>query len=307
MTGARTGGACASLAERVARGAVLPVDKPVGPTSHDVVAAVRRVLRTRQVGHTGTLDPFASGLLLVCLGPATRLAEYLTPLAKTYRATMRLGEATDTDDHTGEGVSRSEGWRELAEEEVRTALARQVGTILQLPPRYSAKKVGGERLYAAARRGEEVERTPARVTIHRLDVLSIALPEVEIEVECSSGTYIRAIARDLGEALGVGGHLTALRRTRTGEHAVERAVPVDALGDPDRVEAALIDPAGAVAHLPRLAVDAEDARALSHGRAVPGAPGLPEGTPLAILSDEGVLLAIGERAGEGVRPRKVFA
>lgn len=294
-------------AERAARGAVLPVDKPVGPTSHDAVAAVRRALRTRQVGHTGTLDPFASGLLLVCVGPATRLAEYLTPLPKTYRATVRLGEATDTDDHTGEVVSRSDGWRDLREDEVRAALARQVGTILQLPPRYSAKKVGGERLYAAARRGEEVERTPARVTVHRLDVLSVALPEVEIEVECSSGTYIRAIARDAGEALGVGGHLAALRRTRIGEHAVEAAVPLDALDDAERVEAALIEPARAVAHLPRLVVDAEGARALSHGRAVPGAPGLPEGDPLAVLSGEGALLAVGERTGEVVRPRKVFA
>jgi tRNA pseudouridine55 synthase len=290
-------------------GAVLPVDKPEGPTSHDAVAVVRRALRTRQVGHTGTLDPFASGLLLVCVGPATRLAEYLTALPKSYRARMRLGEATDTDDRTGEVVSRSDGWRGLSGAEVREALGRQVGRILQLPPRYSAKKVGGERMYAAARRGEEVERTPVEVTIHRLDVLSVELPEVEFEVECSSGTYIRAIARDAGEALGVGAHLTALRRTRVGEHSVEGAVPLDALGDAERVRAAALEPARALAQLPRLAVDADGARALSHGRAVPApaAAALPEGVAVALLSEEGRLLAIGERAGDVVRPRKVFA
>ncbi|HEU0078306.1 MAG TPA: tRNA pseudouridine(55) synthase TruB, partial [Longimicrobiaceae bacterium] len=194
-------------AEPVARGGVLPVDKPVGPTSHDAVAAVRRALRIRQVGHTGTLDPFASGLLLVCFGPATRLAEYLTPLPKTYRATMRLGEATDTDDRTGEVLARSDAWRELTEAQLRAALERQVGEIEQLPPRFSAKKVGGERMYAAARRGEEVVRTAVPVTIYAIRVIRIALPEVEFEVECGAGTYIRAIARDVGDALGVGGHL----------------------------------------------------------------------------------------------------
>jgi tRNA pseudouridine55 synthase len=288
-------------------GGVLPVDKPEGPTSHDVVAAVRRALRTRQVGHTGTLDPFASGLLLVCVGPATRLAEYLTALPKTYRARMRLGEATDTDDHTGEAVSRSDAWRGLSRERVREALGRQVGRILQLPPRYSAKKVGGERMYAAARRGEELERRPAEVTVYRLELLSMELPEVEFEVECSSGTYIRAIARDAGEHLEVGGHLIALRRTRVGAHPVERAVPLDALGDEARVRNAALDPARAVAHLPRLTVDSEGEKALSHGRGVPAAGELPEGSPLALLSPEGRLLAIGERAGGVVRPRKVFA
>lgn len=287
---------------------VLPVDKPVGPTSHDVVAAARRALRTRQVGHTGTLDPFASGLLLVCVGPATRLAEYLTVLPKTYRAVMRLGEATDTDDHTGEVLSRSDAWRDVSGADVRAALARQVGTVEQLPPRFSAKKVEGERMYAAARRGEEVERTPVRVTIHRIEVLAVRLPEVEFEVECGSGTYVRAIARDAGEALGTGGHLTALRRTRVGAHPVDGAVPMDALGDEERVLGALLEPAAAVAHLPRVAVDAAGAALLAHGRALPAGDGaLPEGEPLALVSEAGALLAVGERTGSVVRPRKVFA
>lgn len=307
MTRPESPAAPPEVAALAARGGVLPVDKPEGPTSHDAVAAVRRALRTRQVGHTGTLDPFASGLLLVCLGPATRLAEYLTPLPKTYRATLRLGEATDTDDLTGEPLSRSDAWRDLPEERVRAALASQAGEREQIPPRFSAKKVGGERMYAAARRGEEVERKPARVTIHRVEVLEVRLPEVEFEVECGSGTYIRAIARDAGEALGVGAHLTRLRRTRVGPHAVEAAVPLDALGDAERVLAAALSPAAAVSHLPRVEVDEAGASLIGHGRAVPAAAGLPEGVPVAVLGAGGALLAVGERAGERVRPRKVLA
>jgi tRNA pseudouridine55 synthase len=285
---------------------VLPVDKPVGPTSHDAVAAVRRALKTREVGHTGTLDPFASGLLLVCVGRATRLAEYLTGLPKTYVATMRLGEATDTDDLTGEVIASSDAWRSLTVDDVERALRAQVGAIQQLPPRYSAKKVGGERMYAAARRGEAVERTPAAVTIHAIRVLRIDLPEVEMEVECGSGTYIRAIARDAGEALGVGGHLRALRRTRVGPHAVGRAVPLDALGDGDRVAAAMLAPLEAVAHLPRVTVDEAGIAALRHGRALAAPDDAPEAAPLALASVEGELLAIGERIDNIIRPRKVF-
>ena len=286
---------------------VLPVDKPVGPTSHDAVAAVRRALKTRQVGHTGTLDPFASGLLLVCVGPATRLAEYLTGLPKTYRAVMRLGEGTDTDDLTGGVISSSEDWRTVTEDAVRAALAAQVGEIDQLPPLYSAKKVAGERMYAVARRGGEVERQPVRVRIHAIRVVSIDLPDVELEVECCAGTYIRAIARDAGEALGVGGHLRALRRTRVGAHSVDSAVPLGELGEPGRAEAALISPADAVSHLPRVTVDEAGARDLSHGRGVASGDEVPEGVPVALVSGGGDLLAIAERAGPWLRPRKVFA
>ncbi len=287
---------------------VLLVDKPVGPTSHDVVGACRRALRTRQVGHTGTLDPFASGLLLVCVGPATRLAEYLTALPKTYRATMRLGATTDTDDHTGETLSSSEAWSDLSADAIRDALASQVGTIQQLPPIYSAKKVDGQRMYDIARRGGEVERKPVTVTISRIDVLAVDLPDVEFEVDCGSGTYIRAIARDAGAALGVGGHLTTLRRTRVGVHDIARAVPLDALGDEARVREAMLAPVDAVAHLPSVPVDADGTRALGFGRPVPATEDSPEGVPLALVSTQtGALLAIGERAGDVVKPRKVFA
>ncbi|MFL5542397.1 MAG: tRNA pseudouridine(55) synthase TruB [Longimicrobiaceae bacterium] len=285
---------------------MLPVDKPVGPTSHDAVAAVRRALKTRVVGHTGTLDPFASGLLLVCAGRATRLAEYLTGLPKTYVATMRLGAATDTDDLTGRVTGGADDLRAVTREQVMAALQAQVGTIEQLPPTYSAKKVDGERMYAAARRGEAVERKPVAVTVYAIRVLRMDLPDVEFEVECGAGTYIRAIARDVGAALGAGGHLRALRRTKVGPHAVDGAVPLDALGDAGRVRAALLSPLAAVSHLPRVTVDEAGIAALRHGRAVPAPGDAPEAAPLALASAEGELLAIGERFDNIIRPRKVF-
>jgi tRNA pseudouridine55 synthase len=285
---------------------VLPVDKPVGPTSHDAVAHVRRALRTRQVGHTGTLDPFASGLLLVCVGQSTRLAEYLTGLPKSYAATLRLGEATDTDDLTGEVIGGSDAWRGLSAEDVEGALLRQVGTIQQLPPVYSAKKVDGERMYAVARRGGEVERKPVTVTIHSIRVTRIELPDVDFEVDCGSGTYIRAIARDAGEALGTGAHLRSQRRTAVGVHSVDRAVPLEALGDEERVRSAVLTPLEALAGLPRVAVDDAGAAALGFGRSIPAPADAPEGVPLALAGADGRLLGIGERAGDAVKPRKVF-
>jgi tRNA pseudouridine55 synthase len=286
---------------------VLPVDKPEGPTSHDVVAAARRALRMRRIGHTGTLDPFASGLLLLCLGPATRLAEFLTPLPKTYRATMRLGAATDTDDLTGEVIRASDDWQALAASDVEAALRTQVGTLRQLPPFFSAKKVDGQRLYAAARRGEAPERTPSVVTVHRIALLAIDLPDVTFEVECSSGTYIRAIARDAGEALGVGGHLRALRRTASGRFRAADAVSLDGLADEVAVRTALVDPLQAMAHLPCVELSEAQVRDVAHGRAVALVGEWMPGETVALASDAGTLVAIGEVAGGVVKPRKVFA
>lgn len=286
---------------------ILPVDKPVGPTSHDAVAATRRGLRTRAVGHTGTLDPFASGLLLVCVGPATRLAEYFAPLPKTYVATMRLGEATNTDDHTGEVVSSSDAWRSLSADAIEAALAEQVGEIQQVPPAFSAKKVDGQRMYDVARRGGEVDLPPVPVTIYAIRVISIHLPDVVFEVECGNGTYIRAIARDVGSALGVGGHLRELRRTRIGPHDVARAVPMDRLAEAELVAAAMIAPADALAHLPRVVADAKGETDVRHGRALPAPNELRVTGPVAIVSGGGDLLAVGESEDGVVRPRKVFA
>lgn len=286
--------------------AVIRVDKPVGPTSHDVVALARRALRTRRVGHTGTLDPFASGLLLLVVGAATRLSEHLTALPKTYRATLRLGATTDTDDATGSVVHADARGAEVSAASLEDVLATQRGTIAQLPPVYSAKKVGGERMYAAARRGETPERTPVEVTIHRIELLRYAAPEAEFEVECSSGTYIRAIARDVGAALGVGAHLTALRRTRVGGHQVEDAVPPDALARLTPGSPAWVSPGDALGHLPQRGLTAEEAREIAHGRPV-AAREEASGRPVVLRGPAGELLALAERDGDRLRPRKVFA
>ena len=284
---------------------VLPVDKPEGPTSHDIVARARRALGTRRIGHTGTLDPFASGLLLLCLGRATRLAEYLTGLDKTYQARARLGTVTDTDDRMGAVLAASEGWRDLDDARVEEALRGLEGPQLQVPPAYSAKKVDGERMYRRARRGETVVLPPVAVRVQRIEVLGLNLPDVDFEVECSSGTYIRALARDLGERLGVGAHLTALRRTRIGAHELGTAVPAERLADTEAVRAAFLSPADALAHLPHAEVSAAQAREIEHGGPILAPDGLPTDTPIVVV-EAGDVVAIAELASGMLRPRKVF-
>jgi len=285
---------------------VLPVDKPAGPTSHDVVARARRALDTRRIGHTGTLDPFASGLLLLCLGRATRLAEYLTGQPKSYVATVRLGQETDSDDLTGSVLAEPQDVSAISEARVRGALPSLSGDILQLPPRYSAKKVSGERAYRVARRGDEPELTPVPVTVHRLELVSLQLPDVVLEVEVSSGTYIRALGRDLGRALGVGAHLRELRRTRIGALGVEGALSLAALEDPDAVAGALLTPLEALAALPQLEVGAEERQRLAQGQAIAAPEVIPPGQPVAVHQGP-ELLAVGEAEGGVLRPRKVFA
>jgi len=206
------------------------VDKPGGITSHDVVARVRRLAGTRKVGHAGTLDPMATGVLVLGLNRATRLLGHLTLTDKRYTATVRLGATTTTDDAEGEVVETrpTDG---LSEADVRSALRSFLGEIDQVPSSVSAIKVAGKRAYARVREGEAVDLPSRRVTVHAVDVTALDLPSLEIDVRCSSGTYIRAIARDLGSALGVGGHLTALRRTAVGPFTVADARTVDALDD----------------------------------------------------------------------------
>jgi tRNA pseudouridine55 synthase len=284
---------------------ILPVDKVVGGTSHDVVARARRGLGMRRVGHTGTLDPFASGLLLLCLGPATRLAEYFHPLPKRYRAVMRLGARTDTDDRTGEPVGTPVDPTGMDEARIRDALATQVGEIEQVPPQFSAKKVGGERSYRAARAGREVEVRPVRVRIHSIEVERIALPDVSFSVSCSTGTYIRAIARDVGEALGVGGHLTELRRTAIGDLQVEDALPEGDLDDRDAASAAVIDPARALSFLPARTLTESEAHRVGAGNRV-AADEASGDAPVLLLRPDGSLLAVAERTGEELQPRKVI-
>jgi tRNA pseudouridine55 synthase len=285
-------------------GMVLPVDKPVGPTSHDVVAEARKALRTRKIGHTGTLDPFASGLLLLCVGPATRIAEYLSGMDKSYVATARLGESTTTDDVEGDTVASHPGWSALDGDRIAAALNGFVGEQDQIPPQYSAKKIDGEAMYHKARRGEYVALEPSRVTIHAAELLSVDLPTIRFSVRCSTGTYIRAIARDLGEALGVGAHLTALRRTAVGSFGVDRAIPLNFLADPAEVARVRLTPLQALEHLPSWEVDPETARRLTHGQRVP----CPEArsTPL-VVSAGGTLLAVGETSDGVFKPSKVFS
>lgn len=209
------------------------VDKPGGLTSHDVVARVRRLAGTRKVGHAGTLDPMATGVLVLGVDRATRLLGHLMLTEKAYEATILLGVATTTDDAEGEVLATAtpEQLAGLDAEAVRTALAAFVGEIQQVPTAVSAIKVDGKRAYQRVREGEEVQLAARAVTVHELVVQEVALPEVRISLRCSSGTYVRAIARDLGAALGVGGHLTALRRTAVGPYDVEVARTLEQLGE----------------------------------------------------------------------------
>lgn len=247
---------------------ILLIDKPAGVTSFDVVRRVRRVLQQRKVGHLGTLDPFATGLLPLCLGEATKLAPYLMPGAKTYRATLRLGVATDTQDLTGQVVSRSEALP--APEQVYQAAAQFVGEIQQVPPMHSALHYQGQRLYKLARRGEKVELAPRTVTIYRLEVEEVALPQVTMTVKCSQGTYIRTLAADLGAALGCGAHLTALRRLGVGHFRVAEAVTPDSLerDHPEERLARIIPLSGCLPEMRQVEVNPDEAAKLRQGQAL---------------------------------------
>lgn len=208
------------------------IDKPAGITSHDVVSQVRRMLGTKRVGHAGTLDPFATGLLILGVNKATRLLGFLLGLDKTYRATMRLGISTDTDDLTGTHLQKSKT-SHLDDLTIRETLATHIGKQLQIPSTFSAKKIGGMKAYELARRGEEVSLDAKEITIYSIHVLAIEreaeVIDVEFDVTCSSGTYIRAIARDIGNELGVGGHVVSLRRTAIGDFSLENASPPNSL------------------------------------------------------------------------------
>ena len=252
---------------------LLLVDKPQGVTSHDVVARARRLLGTRKVGHAGTLDPMATGLLLLGVDSATRLLTYLVGLDKEYTATIRLGVATDTDDAEGEVVDTRDA-SGVTDAAISAGIGELTGAIEQVPSTYSAIKVDGRRAYDRARSGEQVELTARPVTIHAFELLASRrdgdLVDLDVRVACSSGTYIRALARDLGAGLDVGGHLTALRRTRVGPFAVADAVQLpDPREHPDAVAPGLLEPADVAAQLfPVVHLDADQTRDLAHGKRV---------------------------------------
>lgn len=274
---------------------LLVVDKPSGWTSHDVVARVRRLAGTRRVGHAGTLDPMATGVLVLGIEKATRLLGHLTLHDKHYDATIRLGADTASHDAEGEVVATYDV-SAVTEAAVRSAAAAFAGVLDQVPPAVSAISVGGVRSYARARRGEEVALEARRVTVHAFDVVSVRLPDVEVRVHCSAGTYVRALARDLGAALGVGGYLTALRRTASGPYAL----PAPGLDDLERdgVAAHLVPIAEAArAAFPVLTVGADDARRVSTGVRI-AAEGAPDGA-FAILDEAGALLALADVRGDG--------
>ncbi|MFN2388699.1 MAG: tRNA pseudouridine(55) synthase TruB [Actinomycetota bacterium] len=284
---------------------VLIVDKPPGMTSHDVVDAVRARLGTKRVGHAGTLDPDATGVLILGLGAATRLLSVLQNQPKSYRAAARFGSSTTTQDASGE-VVRERAAAHLEESAVSAALARFTGAIEQIPPMVSAVKVGGERLYRKALRGEEVERAARAVTVYRFDLVGFTpgeSPDAVFEIDCSAGTYVRTLVHDLGEALGTGAHLTSLRRTAAGGFDESECVDLERVA-PEDVRP-LLD---AVVALPRVEVDADQARLVSDGRAldparVPHAP--PAGTLFAVVHRER-LLALYERKGDELRADRVM-
>lgn len=294
---------------------VLVVDKPAGPTSHDVVDRARRALRTRRIGHTGTLDPFATGVLVLCVGRATRLARFLSAADKDYRARVRLGFATTTDDLTGDPIGEARSV-EVSDAALRAALAGLVGSFDQVPPAFSARQVGGRRLYELARRGEAVARSATPVTVHRLAVVGREGDSLELELRCSAGFYVRALARDLGETLGCGGHLADLRRTAVGLFRVEDALT---LADAERlgpdVAGHLIPPARALDHLPSVAVTEAGLRRALHGntlspehleqRWVPPA-GTAEKGQVRVLGPDGRLVALAYSRGGFLHPAVVL-
>ncbi len=305
----------------------LVVDKPAGPTSHDVVARVRRAIRIRRIGHTGTLDPLATGVLVLLVGRATRLARYLAGDEKAYVAGIRLGQATPTYDaehrivqDSPGGSVRSERGDDVPlvpERGVREALAAFRGTYLQVPPRFSAKKIAGTPAYVLARREQDVELLPVEVTVRELTLLGYADGLATAAVVASSGFYVRSLAHNLGERLGCGGHLETLRRVRSGAFSEDQAVPLGVVEEEGtQALSRLLPMADLVGHLGSVTVTERGACYVAHGRAIapadlcgpPGAPLVPpdEG-PIRILDGEGGLLAIANRAAGGLlRPAVVL-
>ncbi len=287
---------------------VLVVDKPIGLTSHDVVQIIRRGTGIRRAGHTGTLDPRASGVLVILIGPAVRLSEFVSASDKRYQATIRLGSATDTYDGDGQITSTAE-IGDITEDEFDEVLQTFVGEMEQVPPPYSAVKVKGRKAYEMTRKGEDVELEPRTVHVYSLEILEWAPPEAVVDVYCSSGTYVRSLANDLGKALGTGAHLVGLRRTKSGRFTLRDAVQLRRLqeafdaGDWYRF---LIPAAEALSDWPMVELDADAMELVRHGHRIPadtGATGWARG-----VSQQGDLVALLEVDEENLewQPRKVF-
>jgi tRNA pseudouridine55 synthase len=307
----------------------LIIDKPAGMTSHDVVARLRRIVGERRAGHTGTLDPFATGVLVLLLGRATRLAQFLNGAEKEYEAVIRLGYETDTADLTGTRVTNltteTQRTTEVHREEIEAAMASLRGEIEQTPPMYSAKKVGGRKLYELARQGEEIERKPVRVVISELTAIDWAgsfLKENEdgsrdlrIRVICSAGTYIRTLAEDLGKKLGTGAHLAELCRTRAGRFKIENAIALDRLAElagSGLIEENLISPDAALSHLPFIQLNSDEATRTVHGidleiDETPD-PSWTDNQPIRVRAADGQLIAVGiyDELRNSIHPKVVI-
>lgn len=292
---------------------VLIIDKPAGMTSHDVVARIRRATGHRRVGHTGTLDPFATGVLVVLVGRATRLAQFLSGAEKEYEATIRLGYATDTGDVTGQRVTsfttETQRHTEIHREEIESAMASLRGEIEQTPPMYSAKKVGGKKLYELARRGEEIERKSVRVKISEFETVARdgvpnenndGTTDLRVRVVCSAGTYIRTLAEDFGKQLGVGAHVSELRRTRAGEFKISDAITLERLHEAARagsLDQVLSSPDAALSFLPGVQLKVDEVRRVGQGIdfqvAEPNAEPCPHGQRVRMRDSNGQLIAVG--------------
>jgi tRNA pseudouridine55 synthase len=287
---------------------VLVVDKPIGLTSHDVVQIIRRGTGIRRAGHTGTLDPRASGVLVILIGPAVRLSEYVSASDKRYQATIRLGSSTDTYDSEG-NITDSSPITDISEDQFSEVLLKFIGKIEQVPPPYSAVKVKGRKAYEMARAGEEVDLEPRIIQVYSLDVLEWAPPEVVIDVYCSSGTYVRSLANDLGKTLGTGAHLVGLRRTKSGRFTLRDAVPMRRLKeafDAGDWYKFLIPAADALGDWPMVELDADQVELIRHGHRIPsetGSQGWARG-----VSQQGDLVALLEHDDEmnEWQPKKVF-
>lgn len=284
---------------------VLNIDKPAGMTSHDVVARVRRVAKLKRVGHAGTLDPDATGVLLVCLGTATRLSDYLADEGKSYAAVLALGATTTTEDASGEVLTQADA-SHLTRDDLAAILPRFIGDIQQIPPMVSAVHHEGKRLYELARAGITVERQARTIRIDALtlgDFMPGTLATATLDVECGKGTYIRTLCADLGAALGVGGHMATLRRTRVGAFTTDAAVPLDSLTLED-LPRLLTSPADALGRLPSHTTTEAEQQDIAHGRAL--VSDLAAETVVRVLDSGGVLLALARADGERLHPFKVF-
>ena len=287
---------------------VLVVDKPIGLTSHDVVQVIRRGTGIRRAGHTGTLDPRASGVLVILIGPAVRLSEYVSASDKRYQATIHLGSSTDTFDSEGR-VTNSTPQVNITEEQFDEILQTFVGEIEQVPPPYSAVKVKGRKAYEMAREGEEVDLEPRMINVYSLEVLEWDPPEAVIDVYCSSGTYVRSLANDLGAALGTGAHLVGLRRTKSGRFTLRDAVPMRRLQEAfvaGNWYRYLIPAAEALADWPMVELDADQVELIRHGHRIPAEPGQTGwARGVSQQGDLVALLEVDEETSEW-QPRKVF-